>query len=237
MGKIFTVVLVIVLVFVATNVYAGTGDLNVIGDLTLGSSTQNPLYKLLITKDNDYARLALMPTGPECGSQIDFFDTNGLKATIRCNYNSDLNMSCDNNISFNCNYFFVSGIAMGTTPWYQYSDRRLKKNIAPLSGALDKVMKLRGVTFEWNEENLPEAYKKDSEGKIKKGEIFPKGSRVGLIAQEVNEVVPEVVTKKGEFFAIASSDLTGLLIEAIKEQQRLIEAQEKRIKRLEEKMQ
>lgn len=229
-------VLILVLFFCAVNVYAADGDLKVMGDLTVGSSTPNPLYKLLITKDNDDVRLALMPTGPECGSQIDFFDTNGLQATIKYRYNSDLNMACNDNISFDCAYFFVSGLAMGTTPWYQYSDRRLKKNIAPLSGALDKVMKLRGVKFEWNEEDLPEDYKKDSKGKIKKGKIFPKGSHVGLIAQEVNEVVPEVVTKKGEFYAIASSDLTGLLVEAIKEQQRLIEAQDKRIKRLEAKM-
>ncbi|MFH1062655.1 MAG: tail fiber domain-containing protein [Candidatus Omnitrophota bacterium] len=229
-------VLVAVLFFCTVRVYAADGDLNVMGNLTVGSSTPNPLYKLLITKDNDYARLALIPTGSEYGSQIDFFDTDGLQATIKYRYNSDLNMACNDNISFDCVYFFVSGLAMGTTPWYQYSDRRLKKNIAPLSGALDKIMKLRGVTFEWNEKNLPEDHKKDSKGKIRERGIFPKGTHVGLIAQEVNKVVPEVVTKKGEFFAIASSDLTGLLIEAIKEQQHLIEAQDERIKRLEAKM-
>ena len=80
-----------------------------------------------------------------------------------------------------------------------YSDERLKENIQTIPDALDKVCKLRGVSYE-----------KDGEQSI------------GVIAQEVEKVVPEVVkTAEDEMQtkAVAYGNLVGLLIEAIKEQQ------------------
>ena len=95
---------------------------------------------------------------------------------------------------------WVNGDAGGTTDWYNDSDRRLKKNISPIEGALDKVTRLEGVTFEWRET-----------------EYHPEGQHVGLIAQEVAEVVPEVVEKKGEYYSLATAGLVPVLIEAVKE--------------------
>jgi hypothetical protein len=82
------------------------------------------------------------------------------------------------------------------------SDRRLKKDIKTIESALDKVMKLRGVSFKWK--------KKDTDNGKK---------QIGLIAQEVKRVVPEVVTGKGgkEKYGIDYGDLAGLFVEAIKE--------------------
>lgn len=82
------------------------------------------------------------------------------------------------------------------------SDRRLKKDIKTIESALDKVMKLRGVSFKWK--------KKDTNDDKK---------QIGLIAQEVKRVVPEVVTGKGgkEKYGIDYGDLAGLFVEAIKE--------------------
>jgi hypothetical protein len=64
----------------------------------------------------------------------------------------------------------------GGGSWTDSSDRRLKKNILPLTGALDTMLRLRGVTYEWRE---PE----------KHGNLT--GPQRGMIAQEVEEVVPE----------------------------------------------
>ena len=49
---------------------------------------------------------------------------------------------------------------------------------------------------------------------------------MGLIAQEVAEVVPEVVEKKGEYYSLATASLVPVLIEAVKEQQSQIERQQ-----------
>ena len=88
------------------------------------------------------------------------------------------------------------------------SDRRLKKNIKTIDSALDKVLKLRGVYFNWKQKNLK------------------KGKRdMGLIAQEVLEIIPEVVEGNGkeERYTIDYGNMVGLLAEAIKEQQKQID--------------
>lgn len=82
--------------------------------------------------------------------------------------------------------------------WTSYSSRRWKTNIRPLESALDKVERLRGVTFEWKADG-----KRD----------------IGLIAEEVGQVVPEVVAYEDNGEDARSVDyarLTALLIEAVK---------------------
>lgn len=93
------------------------------------------------------------------------------------------------------------------------SDQRLKENIQTLSEALGKVTKLRGVSFTWK--NDPNS-----------------GTQHGLIAQEVMEVVPELVHKNGEYFGVDYSELVGLFVEAFKEQKITIDAQKREIEQL-----
>lgn len=83
---------------------------------------------------------------------------------------------------------------------YASSDERLKDNIHAIPNALEKVKKLSGVTFEWN--NLSDKT----------------GSDIGVIAQEVEKVLPEiVVTREDGYKAVRYEKLIPLLIEAIKE--------------------
>ena len=103
------------------------------------------------------------------------------------------------------------------------SDLELKKNIQTYSNALSKVNKLRGVSFEWR-------YKDFSN----KG--FREGVQVGMIAQEVEEILPELVKKGPEGLkSINYSSISAVLIEAIKEQQKMIEELQERIAVLEGK--
>lgn len=81
-----------------------------------------------------------------------------------------------------------------------YSDERLKSNIQTIEGAVDTVKALRGVTFE-----------KDGKASL------------GVIAQEVQKVLPEVVQEGEEYLSVAYGNIVGLLIEAIKEQQTQID--------------
>ena len=98
--------------------------------------------------------------------------------------------------------------------WSVYSSRRWKTNIQTLHGALEKVEQLRGVSYD-----LP------ANGK----------HQMGVIAEEVGAVVPEVVTweKNGkDAQGVDYSRLTALLIEATKEQQALIEKQQEQLEQL-----
>ena len=90
-------------------------------------------------------------------------------------------------------------VAGDITAFYT-SDQRLKDNISPIPNALDKVLSLSGNTFDWN----------DKSGK--------EGTEVGVIAQEVQEVLPEVVVERDNgYLAVQYEKLVPLLIEAIKE--------------------
>ena len=98
--------------------------------------------------------------------------------------------------------------------WTVYSSRRWKTNIKPIENALDKVKRLKGVYFDWK-----------ADGK----------HDIGMIAEEVGEVIPEVVVYEENGRDAKSLDysrLVALLIEAIKEQQQKIEKLEKDIEEL-----
>jgi hypothetical protein len=105
----------------------------------------------------------------------------------------------------------VNGSVAGVGPYQDLSDRRYKRNIEPLSDALAKVLRLRGVSFDWRQAEFPEMN-------------FGKGRRVGFIAQEVEGVLPEAVVKDERgVYTVAYASVTPLLVEAIKEQQKAVE--------------
>jgi len=91
----------------------------------------------------------------------------------------------------------VSGSIAATGDITAYSDARLKTDIETITGALDRVRKLRGVTFS----------RRDT------------GNRgVGLIAQELALIVPEaVMTHEDGLLSVAYGNLVGVLIEAVKD--------------------
>jgi hypothetical protein len=101
----------------------------------------------------------------------------------------------------------VSGaiFAGGDVTAFATSDSRLKTNIQNITDALDKVSRINGIEFYWNDqarELFPERTEKD----------------VGVIAQEVQAVLPEVVVERDNgYLAVRYEKMIPLLIEAIKE--------------------
>lgn len=79
-----------------------------------------------------------------------------------------------------------------------FSDERLKENVKTIEGALDKVAQMRGVTYNY------------------KSELNDGQRGTGVIAQEMQQVMPEVV-EEGEYLSVAYGNLVGVLIEAVKE--------------------
>jgi hypothetical protein len=102
------------------------------------------------------------------------------------------------------------------------SDQRWKTNIKPIQNALDNVLKIQGVTYYWKVDEYPDKH-------------FPEGEQVGFIAQEIEKVYPQVVlTDKDGYKSVDYSKLTPILVEAIKEQQKIIEELQKVIQQLQE---
>jgi len=104
------------------------------------------------------------------------------------------------------------------------SDRTLKKEIATLEHALDKVISLRGVSYTWDTDN-PDAGCSDE------------SLQIGIIAQEVEGVFPELVTQNADGYkGVSYGKFSAVLIEAIKEQQLMIDQQQQVIDDLEERL-
>lgn len=126
-------------------------------------------------------------------------------------------------------YWTYNGVFISVGP--HTSDISLKKNIKPLTNSIEKISNLNPVSFNWDEKIVPELAKN-----------YP--DMIGLIAQEVEEIVPEVVcntdiktadNKKKTVKRVLYENLVSLLIDGMKEQQKKINDLENRISRLESK--
>ena len=110
----------------------------------------------------------------------------------------------DNSSNLNVGIITASGNITSSANVTAYSDETLKDNIQTIKNALEKVCSLRGVEFNRN----------DLEGNP---------HQIGVIAQEIEKIIPEVViTDSNGIKSVAYGNLIGLLIEAIKEQQKQI---------------
>ena len=105
------------------------------------------------------------------------------------------------------------------------SDLRYKTNVRSISSPLEKVKSLRGVYFNWDQKSFPN---KD----------FSDKTELGFIAQEVEKVLPEVVSKDNspeEYRSVKYDKVVALLVEAIKEQQKQIDSLKSQVKKLNRK--
>jgi hypothetical protein len=101
------------------------------------------------------------------------------------------------------------------------SDARYKKEVAILSGSLDKLKQLRGVSYRWKKDEYPDQHFDDRE-------------HIGFIAQEIEKLYPEVVmTDSAGYKSVDYGRLTPVLVEAVKEQQKTIESLTARLEALE----
>jgi hypothetical protein len=93
------------------------------------------------------------------------------------------------------------------------SDTRLKTNIQIITGSLDIIKSLNGVRYNWTNENDPSFV------------INNTGSQIGLIAQDVEQILPEIVKFNGvkDYKTIDYDKIVAVLIEAVKEQQQQID--------------
>lgn len=143
----------------------------------------------------------------------------GVYATGELNNSPDINapgqdwaawFDGDVNIVGNC--FWNTG--------FQFSDKRFKKNIKALENVNEKIQKLHGYSYSFRTDEFKE-----------KG--FDKRTHLGLIAQEINEVFPELVTKDAKgFYAVDYEGMIPVLLVAAKEQGKTIQQQQQQIDEL-----
>lgn len=119
--------------------------------------------------------------------------------------------------AFTVNY---QGICTYATSMTGSSDRRLKTNITPLEKSIDKIMKLNGVTFNWDKTVRPSA---------------PTTLQYGFIAQEIEKVIPELVSEDSDGYKTVNYiGVIPVLTQAMQEQQKEIEQLKDENKKLNE---
>ena len=179
----------------ASILYIDTSEENV------GIGTTSPARPLSVNSTQISARF----TSSSADSQIEIIDSSGTvvfgsssgNAIVQAGGSERMRLESDGDLH-------VDGdvIAYSTT----VSDKALKDNVLTLENSLDKVSKLRGVEYTWNATS-------------RKGQ-----KDIGVIAQEVEEVIPEIVREKkmaliegGTYKTVDYEKLTAVLIEAVKE--------------------
>ncbi|MEM0982374.1 MAG: tail fiber domain-containing protein [Planctomycetota bacterium] len=188
--------------------------LSVVGNSTISDflavgQTANPDAKLLVRGDTtgDAFRVRVGSSsklvvkdngGMAVGSNFSSVPANGMRVAGNVGINADPGSTT----------LVINGTASkpGGGLWGVFSDRRLKHHIEPLeSGVLDRLLSLRGYTFEYT----PEAI-----------ESMPlaQGRQTGLIAQEVQKAFPEwVETADDGYLFVEEKGFTAILVEALRE--------------------
>ena len=221
----------------ATASFADTATLSRGGSGSFSGSFQGDGNNLTginsyVVSNNAQERVVLATSESVSGSATEGLTYNGSTFTITGNINTgqgatevylmNQNLQTGNSVQFN-------GLGVGTAPSgvagailatndvvaFASSDERLKENLEPIGSATEKVGQLTGYTFDW----IP-----------MEGIHVHSGRDVGVIAQEVEKVLPEIVEERGNGYkAVKYEKLTALLIQAVNEQQETIKELTKRI--------
>jgi hypothetical protein len=191
------------------------------------SGYDNPLW-IWAAADTD-AIVIQNTTGSGTPPKIYFRDTNGIIQTG----NSELRLRTSNSNSLSAYLNGSTWNVTGDVVAYA-SDRRLKENIKTIPDAIEKISSLSGVTFDWNQTS-------EKAGFVPKR----KHNEIGVLAQEVQAVIPQAIEFAPFDRGIDGSSLSGenyltvkyekivpLLIQGIKEQQTQIQSQKSEIEEL-----
>ena len=181
------------------------GDTNILGSLT-ASAIQATISGSIDQADNATTASFSHTSSYILASNIDGTVTNASTASF-VTFNDGLSTTSD--VQFDSLGVGVAAtgttgeiVATGDITAYYSSDERLKDNITPLSNALDKINQIGGYEFDWNSDSSHS------------------GHDVGVIAQEIEKVLPEVVVDRDTGYkAVRYDKIVALLINAIKEQQ------------------
>jgi len=172
-------------------------------------------------KDNNNATVAWAGSG---NLDFDFIGSGGaLQNAMTLTPSGTLNIGTTNSSSYRLN---VGGSTHATSNWVS-SDKRYKKNVKTIDSALDKINALNGVTYNFNQKVVNDI----DFAKLKQG------NHLGFIAQDLEEVFPELVQKdEAGYHSVNYDGLIPVLVEAVKEQQDVIDEQEEEMLQQEEQI-
>jgi len=183
----------------------GTERMRIDSSGNVGIGTNNPQYKLTVSSGT--ADIGILTASSDSGSYVGFLDNSTSTIPKVGAVGNKLILDASQYVGVrrtDPSYALdVSGTIRATGDVIAYSDARVKENVETIPNALDKVKAMRGVGY---------------------NKIGAEKRSIGVIAQEMLEVMPEVVSQDEQgMYSVAYGNLVGVLIEAMKEQQAQID--------------
>jgi hypothetical protein len=171
--------------------------------------TKDGVVAIGTTNTSTEANLFLGAKGTDEGGQL-FLQkgTSQNSASMLDNYQDQFRVLTGTDTTSNRSDLILSHVTRNLTVYgdviaYGSSDKRLKENIQPIENALDKLDKIGGYTFDWDDKIAIHGHE---------------GHDIGVIAQEIEEVLPEVVTTRDNGYkAVKYEKIVPFLIQCIKE--------------------
>ena len=178
----------------------------------VGIGTDNPSYKLTVSSGTD--DIGILTASSDSGSYVGFLDNATSTIPKIGAVGNKLILDASQYVGIkrtDPSYALdVSGTIRATGNVIAYSDARVKENVETIPNALDKVKAMRGVNY---------------------NKIGEEKREIGVIAQEVLEVLPEVVHQDEQgMYSVAYGNIVGVLVEAIKELTKEVEDLKKQLK-------
>jgi trimeric autotransporter adhesin len=182
--------------------------------IQVNSSVANVQTAINVTNSSSTSRATLSWEDGTRGAYADLYSSTYLSITTQSS--EKMRITAAGNVSIgNTNDTYkldVSGTIRATGDVIAYSDARVKENVETIPNAIDKVKAMRGVGY---------------------NKIGEQRRSTGVIAQEILEVLPEVVHQdENGMYSVAYGNIVGVLIEAIKEQQNQIDELKSRLNNL-----
>jgi len=152
------------------------------------------------------------------GSRKAFIGTKGNFLTVLGNGNVGIGTEDPGNYRL-----YVAGNAYSTGSW-SGSDIRWKKDVEPLTNSLEKISMLNGVSYYWRTDEFPDMN-------------FSEKKQIGLISQDVEKIVPEIVSTSSDGYkSISYEKISAILIEAVKELKEQNRLLQKKVESLEKEV-
>jgi hypothetical protein len=184
-----------------------TTKMTILGNGNVGIGTTTPTSKLQVVGNAAIGQFTNGTAVIDAFSGYAYYGCNNATNGLSIGSTGNIGIGITNSSSYK---LYVAGSAYSTGGW-SGSDVRWKKNIIPVSSVLSKLMQVTAVNYEWKTDEYKDLN-------------FDTGKQLGIIAQDVEKVFPELVkTDINGYKAVAYEKLSVLLLEGMKEQEQKIQ--------------